>query len=79
MEAELRETQKSLELNMQQSDRKKENVLNKLGDLAERYRQEKEKNKQLMYELQRMNETLARFESRISVLGREKKTLESVI
>jgi hypothetical protein len=53
--------------------------LNKLGDLAERYRQEKEKNKQLMYELQRMNETLARFESRISILGREKKTLESDI
>ncbi len=53
--------------------------MNKLGDLAERYRQEKEKNKQLMYELQRMNETLARFESRISILGREKKTLESDI
>jgi response regulator of citrate/malate metabolism len=27
-------------------------------------------------ELQRMNQTLARFESRISTLGREKKTLE---
>ena len=61
---------------MQLSDRKKENVLNKMGELAERYHQEKEKNKQLLSELQRMNQTLARFESRISTLGREKKTLE---
>jgi len=45
MEQELRETQRSLEVNMQLSDRKKENVLNKMGELAERYHQEKEKNK----------------------------------
>ena len=56
-----------------------ENVLKKMGELAEKYHQEKEKNRQLLSELKRMNDTLSRFESRISVLGREKKTLESEI
>jgi hypothetical protein len=50
-----------------------------MGELAEKYHQEKEKNRQLLSELKRMNDTLSRFESRISVLGREKKTLESEI
>lgn len=48
-----------------------------MGELAEKYHLEKEKNRQLLSELKRMNDTLSRFESRISVLGREKKTLES--
>lgn len=53
--------------------------MKKMGELAEKYHQEKEKNRQLLSELKRMNDTLSRFESRISVLGREKKTLESEI
>jgi hypothetical protein len=75
MEAQLRETQQNLERTMQKSDRKKETVLNKMGDLAEKYHQEREKNKQLVLELQRMNETLRRFELSINALQKEKKTM----
>lgn len=46
-----------------------------MGDLAEKYHFEKEKNKQLLNELQRMNTTLARFEARITILTKEKKAL----
>ena len=53
---------------MQNSTRKKDNHLNKMGELAEKYHLEKEKNRLLLSELQRMNETLARFESRINAL-----------
>ena len=58
----MKETQQTLERSQLNSDRKKENVLNKMGDLAEKYHLEKEKNKSLVSELQRLNETLNRFE-----------------
>ncbi|TNV85686.1 hypothetical protein FGO68_gene2776 [Halteria grandinella] len=77
VEAQLKETQQTLERSQQNSDRKKENVLNKMGDLAEKYHLEKEKNRTLVLELQRMNETLARFEQRINALLKEKKSLAS--
>ncbi len=46
-----------------------------MGELAEKFHFEKEKNKQLLNELQRMNATLARFEARITILTKEKKSL----
>lgn len=46
-----------------------------MGDLAEKYHSEKDKNRQLLSELQRMNQTLARFEFRINALSKEKLTL----
>jgi len=60
---------------MQYSNRKKESVLNKMGELAEKYHSEKDKNRLLSSELRRMNDTLARFEHRITALLREKRTL----
>lgn len=75
VEAQLRETQQTLERSMQHSNRKKESVLNKMGELAEKYHAEKDKNRMLSSELRRMNDTLARFEHRITALLREKRTL----
>lgn len=47
-----------------------------MGDLAEKFHLEKAKNRQLLSELHRLNETLARFEARILVLTKEKKGIQ---
>ena len=46
-----------------------------MGDLAEKYHSERDKNRILVSELHRMNETLQRFESRINSLQKEKRAL----
>ena len=61
----MRESLQNMERTIEQSERKQESVLNKMGELAEKYHIEKEKNRQLLGELDRMNGTISRFEERM--------------
>ena len=71
----LREAEQQIESMGNEREEREDELINKMGGVADHYQREKERNQRLISEMQRLNETLQKFETHIKQLDHDKSHL----